>query len=54
MSTTLIDPDKFKLTCLIPKDLIKRVKQNALDDDTNITQIVITALEDYLKVHQKK
>lgn len=44
-----IDPDKVKLTCLISKDLMKRVKQYALDNDTNITQIVINALENQIK-----
>lgn len=54
MSTTLVDPDKFKLTCLIPKDLMKEIKQNALDYDTNITTIVIEQLRARLKTHPNK
>lgn len=54
MSTALVDPDKFKLTCLIPKDLMKEIKQNALDYDTNITSIVIDSLRDRLKKYPNK
>jgi hypothetical protein len=48
------DPNKFKLTCLIPKDLMKKVRQNTVDYETNITSAVIEALEDYLKKYPEK
>jgi hypothetical protein len=35
---------KIKTTWLLPKDLVKKVKQYALDNDTNATSVVIEAL----------
>ncbi len=50
----VVDQEKFKLTYIIPKDLIKRVKRATIDYDTNIISIVIESLEDYLKIHPEK
>ena len=43
-----VDKIKVKSTHLLPKTLLKRVKQYALDNDTTVTKVVIEALEVYL------
>lgn len=48
------NPDKDKLTCLIPKTLNKQAKQAALDYDTSVTQLVIEGLESILKKYPRK
>lgn len=50
----MVDPDKLKTTWLLPKALMKRVKQYALDHDTNATAIAIDALEEFLNKRSKK
>jgi hypothetical protein len=49
LAETLPIPEgKIKTTWLLPKDLVKKVKQHALDNDTNSTVVVIKALESFL------
>jgi hypothetical protein len=43
------DLSKIKTTWLLPRDLIKEAKQYALDNDTNVTAVIIDALTDFLK-----
>jgi hypothetical protein len=50
----MVDPDKLKTTWLLPKALMKRAKQYALDNDTNVTAIAIQALEEFLNKRDKK
>lgn len=45
------DPNKIK-TWLLPRDLVKEVKQYALDD-TNVTVVIIDALTDFLSKKDK-
>lgn len=45
---TLPIENKVKTTWLLPRDLVKRVKQYALDHDTNATAVTIEALESFL------
>jgi hypothetical protein len=45
---------KIKTTWLLPKDLLKRVKQYALDNDTNSTVVVIKALESFLSGNKEQ
>ena len=40
--------NKIKTTWLLPKELVKKVKQYALDHDTNATAVAIEALELFL------
>jgi hypothetical protein len=39
---------KARLNAEIPKDLYKKVRQRALDDDTTVTEIVIKLLTEYV------
>jgi len=48
------DLTKIKTTWLLPRDLVKEAKQYALDHDTNVTAIVIDALNEFLKHKPKK
>jgi hypothetical protein len=48
ITETLPIDDKVKTTWLLPRDLVKRVKQYALDHDTNATAVTIEALESFL------
>lgn len=48
MLLSLTDEEISKTTLKFPKDLMKRVKQYALDNDTNITAVIINALTLYL------
>jgi hypothetical protein len=50
ITETLPIEDKVKTTWLLPRDLVKRVKQYALDHDTNATAVTIEALESFLSV----
>jgi hypothetical protein len=47
MILELVD-DTLKTSLRLPRILIKRVKQYALDHDTNVTSVLIEALEDFL------
>ena len=54
LAETLPIPEgKFKITWLLPKDLVKKVKQYALDNDTNSTGAVIKALESFLSSNKE-
>jgi hypothetical protein len=46
--TETLTEDKVKTTWLLPRELVKRVKQYALDHDTNATAVTIEALESFL------
>lgn len=46
--------DKVKTTWLLPRELVKRVKQYALDRDTNATSVTIEALESFLLSSKKE
>jgi hypothetical protein len=48
ITETLPVDDKVKTTWLLPRDLVKKVKQYALDNDTNATAVTIEALESFL------
>jgi hypothetical protein len=45
------DPNKIK-TWLLPRNLVKEVKQYVLDD-TNVTAVIIDALTDFLSKKDK-
>jgi hypothetical protein len=45
---------KVKTTWLLPKDLVKQLKQYALDNDTTLTAVVIDACNEYLSNKKKK
>jgi hypothetical protein len=48
------EPMKVKTTWLLPKSLVKQLKQYALDNDTTLTAIVIEACNEYLTKRKKK
>jgi hypothetical protein len=48
------EPMKVKTTWLLPKILVKQLKQYALDNDTTLTAIVIEACNEYLTKRKKK
>ncbi len=43
-----------KITAIIPADLHYRIKSLALETDTSVKAIIVTALEQYLKKSSKK
>lgn len=47
------DPNKIKTTWLLPRNLVKEAKQYALDNDTNVTAVIIDALTDFLSRKDK-
>jgi hypothetical protein len=48
------DDVKVKTTWLLPKSLVKQIKQYALDNDTTSTAIVIEACSELLTKRKKK
>lgn len=50
---TSIEQVKVKTTWLLPKTLIKQLKQYALDNETTSTAVVIEACYDYLYKRKK-
>jgi hypothetical protein len=48
------EPKKVKTTWLLPKSLVKQLKQYALDNDTTLTAIVIDACNEFLTKRKKK
>lgn len=44
---------EIRTTLRLPKDLLKRVKRYALENDTTITNVTIKAFEEYLSKHSK-
>ena len=55
LADTLPTPEgKIKTTWLLPKDLVKKVKQYALDNDTNSTVVVKKALESFLSSNKEQ
>jgi hypothetical protein len=44
---------KAKTTWLLPKTLIKQIKQYALDNETTSTEVVIQACNEYLSKSKK-
>ena len=55
LAGTLPTPEgKIKTTWLLPKDLVKKVKQYALDNDTNSTVVVIKALKSFLSSNKEQ
>ena len=44
---------KVKTTWLLPKILVKRLKQSALDNDTTVTAIIIEACTEFLNRKEK-
>jgi predicted transcriptional regulator len=44
--------EKIKVTYRLPEDLVKRIRHLAVDEDTNSTAIIITALKEYLDKRQ--
>jgi hypothetical protein len=42
------EPIKVKTTWLLPKSLVKQLKQYALDNDTTLTAVIIEACTDFL------
>ena len=44
---------KVKTTLLLPKSLIKQLKQHALDNDTTLTSVVIEACTEFLTRKRK-
>jgi hypothetical protein len=47
-------PIKVKTTWLLPKDLVKQLKQYALDNDITLTAVVIDACNEFLSNKIKK
>lgn len=43
-----VAPPIARLNANVPKPLLKRLKQRALDDDTTLTEVVIKAVNEYL------
>jgi hypothetical protein len=50
---TSIEQVKVKTTWLLPKTLIKQLKQYALDNETTSTAVVIEACNEYLSKRKK-
>ena len=48
------DDIKVKTTWLLPKALVKQIKQYALDNDTTSTAVVIEACSELLTKRKKK
>jgi hypothetical protein len=48
------DDVKVKTTWLLPKALVKQIKQHALDNDTTSTAVVIEACNELLTKRKKK
>ena len=48
------DDVKVKTTWLLPKSLVKQIKQYALDSDTTSTAVVIEACSELLTKKRKK
>lgn len=46
-------PIKVKATLLLPKNLIKQLKQYALDTDSTLTAVVIEACTEFLARKRK-
>lgn len=47
-------PDiETRTTLRLPKDLLKRVKRYALENDTTITNVTVKAFEEYLSRNSK-
>jgi hypothetical protein len=44
---------EIRTTLRLPKDLLKRVKRYALENDTTITNVTVKAFEEYLSRHSK-
>lgn len=49
----MTDEDIKKTSFRLHSDLIKRLKQYALDNDTNITSALTQAIEEFLTKHKK-
>jgi hypothetical protein len=45
---------KVKTTWLLPKSLVKQLKQYALDNDTTLTATVMEACNEFLSKRKKK
>ena len=45
---------KVKTTWLLPKSLVKQLKQYALDNDTTLTSTVMEACNEFLAKRKKK
>ena len=41
--------DKIKMTAWVPKDLHKKLKRKAVDNEVTVTDILIDLIEKYLK-----
>ena len=56
MSTTMADNEdiKVKTTWLLPKSLVKQLKQYALDNDRTLAATVIEACNDFLAKRKKR
>jgi hypothetical protein len=48
------DGVKVKTTWLLPKSLVKQIKQYAIDNDTTSTAVVIEACSELLTKRKKK
>jgi len=44
---------KVKSTLLLPKTLVKRLKQYALDNDSTLTAVVVQACSEFLSKKRK-
>ena len=47
------EPVKVKTTWLLPKTLVKQLKQYALDNDTTLTAVIIEACTEFLVKKRK-
>jgi hypothetical protein len=48
------DDVRVKTTWLLPKSLVKQIKQYALDNDTTSTAVIIEACNDLLTKRKRK
>lgn len=48
MEEIIVDQDQIQTSIRLPKELLKRAKKYAIDNDTSLAFIVIDSLEAYL------
>jgi hypothetical protein len=47
-----MEKDEIQTSLRMSKDLLKRLKQYALDNDKSLASVVVTACEEYLRKHK--
>ena len=49
----MTENEEIRTTLRLPKNLLKRIKRYALENDTTITNFTVKAFEEYLSRHSK-